>query len=167
MSIAFFDIPNDAWQWWVVLFILQDFVFYWYHRTHHGVRILWAACNTSLEGALQPFDGIASVLDCGVHDSLVLSTALFLGFEPLMLGTVGLLNLFLSVLDTHEAIDKIGFLEHILMTPSHHRVHHGTQEKYLDKNHGGMFIIWDKMFGTFEPEDEQVVYGLTKILTLV
>ena len=85
-----------------------------------------------------------------------------LGFDPLMLATVGLLNLFYQYWIHTEAIDKIGFLEHILMTPSHHRVHHGTQEQYLDRNHGGMFIIWDKMFGTFEPEQEQVVYGLTK-----
>mgnify|MGYP001424955421 CR=1 FL=1 len=158
-----FDIPSDSWQWWVALFILQDFVFYWYHRTHHGVRILWAAHVT--HHSSQHYN-----LSTALRQSwtAVFTTLLFyppiclLGFDPLMLATVGLLNLFYQYWIHTEAIDKIGFLEHILMTPSHHRVHHGTQEQYLDRNHGGMFIIWDKMFGTFEPEQEQVVYGLTK-----
>jgi len=61
-----------------------------------------------------------------------------------------------------QMVRKLGFLEYFLNTPSHHRVHHGVNPQYLDKNHGGVLIIWDKIFGTFEPEQEKVVYGMTK-----
>jgi sterol desaturase/sphingolipid hydroxylase (fatty acid hydroxylase superfamily) len=86
---------------------------------------------------------------------------IFLGFHPLDFLAVGLLNLFYQYWIHTETIGTMGWFEHIFMTPSHHRVHHGTNSQYLDRNHGGLLIVWDKMFGTFEPEDEKVVYGIT------
>jgi sterol desaturase/sphingolipid hydroxylase (fatty acid hydroxylase superfamily) len=84
-----------------------------------------------------------------------------LGFDPLMLFIVELLNLFYQYGVHTEAVNKLGWFEWVFSTPSHHRVHHGSNPKYIDKNHGGILIIWDRMFGSFQREEEPVTYGLT------
>jgi len=158
-----FDIPNEGWHWWLALVLLQDFAYYWFHRMHHAVRFLWAAHvnhhsseHYNLSTALrQTWVGVFTALPFFLPICL-------LGFDPKMVFMVSLLNLLYQYWIHTEVVRTIGFLENILMTPSHHRVHHGTQEIYLDKNHGGLLIIWDKMFGTFQPEKMQVLYGITK-----
>jgi sterol desaturase/sphingolipid hydroxylase (fatty acid hydroxylase superfamily) len=88
-----------------------------------------------------------------------------IGFPPWMVLTAQAWSLLYQFWLHTEAIDRLGPLEAIMNTPSHHRVHHGKNVRYLDKNHAGIFIIWDKLFGTFAPEEERVVYGLTTDIT--
>lgn len=148
------------------LFIALDFCFYWYHRTHHEVRILWAAHvnhhssqHYNLSTALrQSWTSVFS------HWVFMLPLA-FAGWRPDQILLMGLLNLIYQYWIHTESIDRMGILEWILMTPSHHRVHHGSNAHYLDKNYGGLLIVWDRMFGTFQEEDEKVQYGLTKNIT--
>ncbi len=150
---------------WVAIFVLQDFCYYWYHRFSHESRILWA-------GHVNHHSSQHYNLSTALRQSWTsyFSSVLFyipiplLGFHPIMLGTAALLHLFYQYWIHTEAIGKLGWLEHIFMTPSHHRVHHATNEKYLDRNHGGLFIFWDKLFGTFAAEETPPVYGITKNL---
>ena len=95
------------------------------------------------------------------HTLFMLPLALA-GFSPVMIVAAGAFNLFYQFWIHTELVDRLGPLEWVLNTPSHHRVHHGSNPRYLDKNYGGILIVWDRLFGTFEPETEPVVYGLTK-----
>jgi sterol desaturase/sphingolipid hydroxylase (fatty acid hydroxylase superfamily) len=156
-----FDIPVTWWS-WILLLVLEDVCYYWFHRTHHEIRVLWAAhenhhssqyynLSTALRQSLTtPLTSIPFWLPL-----------LFLGFSPEMVLTQQAISLLYQFWLHTEAIGSLGPLEHILNTPSHHRVHHGTNPEYIDKNHAGIFIVWDKIFGTFEPEVARVKYGLT------
>jgi sterol desaturase/sphingolipid hydroxylase (fatty acid hydroxylase superfamily) len=143
----------------------DDFCYYWYHRLHHEVRFMWAghvvhhsSRHFNLSTALrQPWSTFMGPL---FYAPLPL-----LGFDPLLLVTVHSVNLLYQFWIHTELIDRLGPLEWIFNTPSHHRVHHGRNVRYLDRNHGGILIVWDRLFGTFEPEGEAVDYGLTKNLT--
>jgi sterol desaturase/sphingolipid hydroxylase (fatty acid hydroxylase superfamily) len=156
-----FDL-GTAWWTWVVLFFAEDCCYYWFHRVHHEVRFLWA-CHVNHHSS-QYFN-----LSTALRQPLLtpLSGPLFwaplplLGFRPeVVLLAQGWSLLYQFWLHT-EAVDRLGPLEWFLNTPSHHRVHHGKNIPYLDKNHGGILIIWDRLFGSFAPEVEHVVYGLT------
>ncbi|MFP6684178.1 MAG: sterol desaturase family protein, partial [Polyangiaceae bacterium] len=138
-----FDVP-DGWATWAALFLLQDFCFYWAHRTHHSVRFMWAAHvnhhssqHYNLSTALRQ-SWTEHLTALPFYVPLVL-----LGFDPLMLFIVELLNLFYQYGVHTEAVNKLGWFEWVFSTPSHHRVHHGSNPKYIDKNHGGILIIWD------------------------
>ena len=139
-----------------------DFLYYWNHRSMHTSRYLWAVHEVhhsseryNLSTALrQP---VADVLGTSVPYGLL---CLF-GIPPSAVATARGVNLIYQFWIHTKAIDRIGRAEATLNSPSHHRVHHGTNPQYLDRNHGGILIVWDRMFGTFEPEDEHVVYGLT------
>ena len=139
-----------------------DFIYYWNHRFMHTSRYMWAVheVHHSSEGynlstALrQP---VADALGTSIPNGLL---CLF-GIPPSAVATARGVNLIYQFWIHTEAIDRIGRAETTLNSPSHHRVHHGTNRQYLDRNHGGILIVWDRMFGTFEPEDEHVVYGLT------
>ncbi len=139
-----------------------DFIYYWNHRYMHTSRYMWAVHEVhhsseryNLSTALrQP---VADALGTSIPYGLL---CLF-GIPPSAVATARGVNLIYQFWIHTEAIDRIGPAEATLNSPSHHRVHHGTNRRYLDRNHGGILIIWDRMFGTFEPEDEHVVYGLT------
>jgi sterol desaturase/sphingolipid hydroxylase (fatty acid hydroxylase superfamily) len=148
---------------WISSMVLWDFLYYWDHRAQHEVRLLWAnhvahhsSQRYNLSTALrQPWTGIMLM---GFFAPMPL-----LGFEPAMVARSGQLNLLYQYWIHTEAIDRLpSAAEAFLNTPSHHRVHHGSDQQYLDKNYGGILIVWDKLFGTFEPEIRQVTYGLTK-----
>lgn len=148
---------------WTVALLGWDFAYYWLHRVEHESRILWAAHVNhhsseyyNLSTALrQPWAPIVIIL---FFPPLAL-----IGVRPWMIMVSGGFNLVYQFWIHTEAIDKLPrWFEFIFNTPSHHRVHHGSQSQYLDRNHGGVLIIWDRMFGTFEPEQERVRYGLTK-----
>ena len=154
---------GHAWWTWIVLLFAEDLCYYWFHRIHHDVRLLWG-CHVNHHSS-QYFN-----LSTALRQPLLtpLSGPLFwaplplLGFRPeAVLLAQGWSLLYQFWLHT-EAVDRLGPLEWFLNTPSHHRVHHGKNVPYLDKNHGGVLIIWDRLFGTFAPEAEHVVYGLTK-----
>ncbi|MCP5060500.1 MAG: sterol desaturase family protein [bacterium] len=161
-SYAFFDLGHGI-STWIAAFIVVDFAYYWFHRLHHEVRVLWAAHVTHHSSTHY---NLATAL----RQSWTPMTALIfyapiplLGFDPLMVVTVYSLNLVYQFWIHTEEIDRFpAAFEAVMNTPSHHRVHHGTNLQYLDRNHAGVFIVWDKLFGTFEPEQEKVVYGLTK-----
>ena len=157
-----FDIPVVWWS-WILLLFAEDFCYYWFHRLHHEVRTLWAAhvnhhssTHYNLTTALRqswttPFTGF-----------LFWAPLPLLGFPIEMILIQKSISLLYQYWLHTELIGKLGWFEVIFNTPSHHRVHHGRNPIYLDRNHAGIFIIWDKIFGTFEPETEPVDYGLTK-----
>jgi sterol desaturase/sphingolipid hydroxylase (fatty acid hydroxylase superfamily) len=156
---------TGAWSWLILLFA-EDCCYYWFHRVHHEVRIFWAAhvnhhssqhynLSTALrQPLLTPFTG-----------PMFWAPLPLLGFPPWMVLTAQAWSLLYQFWLHTEAIDRLGVLEHFMNTPSHHRVHHGKNVPYLDRNHGGIFIIWDRLFGTFACEREPVRYGLTKDIT--
>jgi sterol desaturase/sphingolipid hydroxylase (fatty acid hydroxylase superfamily) len=140
-----------------------DFIYYWNHRFMHESRWLWAihvvhhsSERYNLSTALrQPVaDALGAFLPMG---ALAL-----LGFRPELIETARGVNLLYQYWIHTEVIPKLGKAEEVLNTPSHHRVHHGSNLQYIDRNHGSILIVWDRLFGTFEREDEPVVYGLTK-----
>lgn len=149
----------------VFYFVVVDFLYYWFHRACHEINILWAVHQThhssedyNLSTALRQSasQGFASHL-------FYLPLAL-LGCPPVIFFTLAGINTVYQYWVHTQHIDKLGWMEKILVTPSHHRVHHGQNPEYLDRNHGGIFIVWDKWFGTFEPENKTAVYGVTKPL---
>jgi sterol desaturase/sphingolipid hydroxylase (fatty acid hydroxylase superfamily) len=152
-----------SWWSWMLVFVLADFTYYWSHRADHRVRILWAAHinhhssrHYNLSTALrQSWTGVGT-MPLGIPMVLI-------GFPPAMIFTVQALNLLYQFWIHTERIDKLWRpVEFVLNTPSHHRVHHGSNRPYLDRNFGGVFIVWDRLLGTFTPEGEQVVFGLTR-----
>ncbi|MBI1364949.1 MAG: sterol desaturase family protein [Alphaproteobacteria bacterium] len=162
-----FDIPNS---WWAVLicFVIDDFRYYWFHRISHERRWFWA--SHVVHHSSQHYNlttALRQTWTGQVLAGLLFKTPLvLLGFHPLMLAFVGGVNLIYQFWIHTEMIDRMGPLEWIFNTPSHHRVHHATNPRYLDSNYAGVFIIWDRMFGTFVPEsrDEKCRYGIVKNL---
>ena len=165
----FFDI-GFAWWAWIVAFVLDDFVYYWSHRFAHTVRWFWAdhivhhsSQHYNLTTALrQPWLSPFTLKFLWLGSALIL-----LGFHPAMIAFVGSLNLIYQFWIHTEAIDRMPrWFETVMNTPSHHRVHHATNPIYLDRNYAGVFIVWDKMFGTFQPEldEEKCRYGIVKNL---
>ena len=154
--------PSKWWSWLILLFA-EDCCYYWFHRTHHEVRLLWAShvphhsseyfnLSTALrQPVLTPLTG-----------PIFWTPLALIGFPPVMILTAQAWSLLYQFWLHTEAIGTLGPVEWIMNTPSHHRVHHGNNVEYLDRNHAGIFIIWDRMFGTFAPERARVRYGLTK-----
>ena len=160
---ALFDI---GWQWWawIILLFADDFTFYWHHRLSHEIRFFWAA---HINHHSSQYYNFATALRQSwteiIYKYFWWTWLPLLGFEPLMVFMMISVSLIYQFLLHTEVVGNMGFLERFMNTPSHHRVHHATNIKYLDRNHGAIFIIWDKLFGTFEPEDpnEKPVYGIT------
>ena len=156
---------NNVVLYWLVLLIAEDFMYYWLHRVDHYCRLFWAVHVT--HHSSEEFN-----LTVGFRSSVFQPLYRFIYFIPLTLvGFTGIDIMFMyaatqiyGILIHTKTIGKLGFLEHFMSTPSHHRVHHGSNVKYLDKNMGMVLIIWDKWFGTFVQEDETdpVVFGLTE-----
>ncbi|MGB3411098.1 MAG: sterol desaturase family protein [Microthrixaceae bacterium] len=140
-----------------------DFIYYWNHRLQHESRIMWAihvvhhsSERYNLSTALrQPWgDSLGIFVPYGAMS--------LLGIRPSAIETARQVNLLYQYWIHTDAIRSLGSFEEVLNTPSHHRVHHGMDRKYLDRNHGSIFIIWDRLFGTFQREEESPTYGLTK-----
>ncbi|MAJ45010.1 MAG: sterol desaturase [Candidatus Marinimicrobia bacterium] len=149
-----------------IAFLVKDFAGYWIHRMNHRVNILWnrhiihhSSEEFNLSCALrQSISGIVS------FGAIFLIPAAFLGIPTWLFAIMGPIHLFLQFWYHTKLIDRIGFLEHILVTPSHHRVHHAINPEYIDKNYSQIFIIWDKFFGTFQKELKDVppIYGIIR-----
>jgi len=157
---------NLGYAWWVWLLCLfaDDFNFYWHHRLSHEVRILWAAHVNHHSSQLLNFStALRQSWTEQFYKFIFWLWMPLVGFEPMMLMTMVSLNLIYQFWPHTQLVGRLGALEWIFNTPSHHRVHHASNYKYLDRNHAGIFIIWDRMFGTFQKEDERVkpVYGIT------
>jgi len=150
---------------WVALLLVDDLAYYWYHRAHHEVRVLWAShvvhhssqrynFSTALRQTWTPFGSLPFWLPLA-----------FLGIHPKYILLQQSISLLYQFFLHTERVGKLPRpVEWVLNTPSHHRVHHGSNSAYLDHNYGGILIVWDRLFRTFEPEGERAVYGLTKNL---
>jgi sterol desaturase/sphingolipid hydroxylase (fatty acid hydroxylase superfamily) len=158
------DIPAALGAWsWLVIFFAEDCCYYWFHRLHHEVRLLWAAhVNHHSSQHYNLSTALRQPLLTPITGPWFWLPLPLVGFPPHMILTAQAISLLYQFWLHTEAVDRLGPLEWVLNTPSHHRVHHGKNVPYLDKNHGGILIIWDRLFGTFAREDERVVYGLTK-----
>ena len=163
LNFRFFTIPFTWWAWLLVLFA-DDFCYYWFHRVSHENRLFWASHvvhhsskNYNLSTALrQTWTG-------SFMSFIFWLPMAILGFHPVMILAQMSISLLYQYWIHTELIKKMpGWFEAVFNTPSHHRVHHATNPQYLDRNHAGILIIWDKIFGTFEPEIEKPVYGLVK-----
>ncbi|WP_343857824.1 sterol desaturase family protein [Aliiglaciecola litoralis] len=164
-NAALMTLPETLWV-WIIAFVLYDFFYYWNHRFGHEVSLFWASHvvhhsseDYNLTTALRQTSG-------GFFTFIFYMPMALLGFDPVMLLTVGALNLVYQFWVHTQHIGKLGWLEWILVTPSNHRVHHAQNQIYLDRNYGGVFIIWDRLFGSFqdELEDEKPIYGVRKAL---
>jgi alkylglycerol monooxygenase len=159
-----FDIKSSLLM-WVALLICTDFTWYWYHRLAHEINLFWAAhivhhqsedFNYTVSARITVFQAIvrtgfwAILPIIGFPAGMITSVLLIHGLYPFFIHT--------------RLIGKLGILEYIFVTPSHHRVHHASNPEYLDKNYGDVLIIWDKLFGTFKKEESPITYGLTKPL---
>ena len=164
---AFIIIPQGI-AYWVLLVILEDFVYYWLHRFDHEIRLFWAIHVTHHSSEKMNFTvGFRSSVFQPLYRFIYFIPLALLGFKPLDMVFVYAATQIWGIFVHTEFIRKMGWLEYILVTPSHHRVHHGSNPKYLDKNMGMFLIIWDKLFGTFQQElsaeaYEPISYGLTK-----
>ena len=160
------DIVARQWWAWLVLFFLDDFAYYWFHRMNHEVRIFWAG-HVAHHSSQHLNFGTALRQGAGerIHKYFFWIWIPLLGFDPLMMFVVLSINLIYQFWVHTELVDKLpAWIELIFNTPSHHRVHHASNARYLDRNHAGVLIIWDRIFGTFsgEKEADPPKYGLTK-----
>jgi sterol desaturase/sphingolipid hydroxylase (fatty acid hydroxylase superfamily) len=163
----FFDI-HYAIAYWLLLFIAEDFMYYWLHRVDHHCRLFWATHVTHHSSAKFNLTvGFRSSVMEPLYRFVYFIPLALCGFKPLDIAFVYSATQIWGILIHTEKINKLGWLEYILVTPSHHRVHHASNPKYLDKNMGMFLIVWDKLFGTFQPEltadaYQSLKYGLTK-----
>jgi|TARA_Y100000813_G_scaffold186717_1_gene159515 alkylglycerol monooxygenase len=158
-----FDLANviPLWAMWLMTFILIDFVFYIYHRFSHRVRFLWAIHMSHHSSEEMNFAVSMRQAWLGPISKIPFFIVLpLLGLDPTIIAVAGVISTLWGVVGHTQIVGKLGPLEWILNTPSHHRVHHGANAEYIDKNYGNLLIIWDRMFGTFEPEKAKVKYGL-------
>ena len=159
-------VPMQAWWAWGLALLADDFVYYWFHRFGHRVRLGWAAHVNHHSSAYYNLSTALRQSWTGPFLKVWFYLPLaFLGFHPLMIVTAQAISLIYQFWIHTEVIGRLPrLIEWIFNTPSHHRVHHGCNARYLDKNYAGILIIWDRLFGSFEAEKETVVYGLTKPL---
>lgn len=157
-----FTVPNN-WYIWILLLLFTDFVWYWYHRLGHRINILWAAhivhhqsedFNLSVAARITIFQAyVRTLFWCSLP---------LVGFSIELIMQVLFFHATYSFFTHTQLGKKLSFLEYVFITPSLHGVHHASNERYLDKNFGDVFVFWDKLFGTFQKEEETPVFGLTK-----
>lgn len=158
-----------AWWAWAACFVLDDFNYYWAHRTGHRVRWFWAA---HVNHHSSQHYNLSTALRQTWTGFFALSFAFriwpaFIGFDPVMIATCGAVNLVYQFWIHTEAIRRFpAWFEAVMNTPSHHRVHHAINPVYLDRNYAGVFIVWDRLFRTFEPERDDIAirYGIVRQL---
>lgn len=157
---------ESSWWMWVTAFILYDFCYYWKHRLGHEMNIFWAA--HVVHHSSEEYNLTTALRQSG---SSFLSWIFYLpmavlGFEPIVLITVGSLNLIYQFWVHTRHIPKLGWYEWVFVTPSNHRVHHAQNQIYIDRNYGGVFILWDRLFGSFQEEldADKPIYGIRKAL---
>ena len=146
---------------WVTCFVFKDFAYYWAHRMSHEMNWGWA---THIAHHQSEEYNLSVALRQGVFQPVFFSwfslPLALVGFPPVVFGTCAAINTIYQFWIHTRLVKGLGPIEWIMNTPSHHRVHHGREPKYVDKNHAGVFIIWDRIFGTFQPEEEEPKYGI-------
>lgn len=160
-QFAFLTLPVTGWS-WLLAIIAVDFTYYWMHRIEHERRILWAVHSThhsSQEYNLSTALRLSWVES--LYEWIFFVPLLLMGFDAIqVLAALFAVVLYQTWIHT-EKVDKLGWLDGIFNTPSVHRVHHATNADYIDKNFGGILILWDRLFGTYQVENEKPDYGLT------
>lgn len=161
---------TNLFSYWFLLLLAEDFLYYWLHRWDHEIRLFWAVHVTHHSSEKMNFTvGFRSSVFQPLYRFIYFIPLALFGFKPvdivLMYSATQIWGIFVHT----ELIGKMGWLEYILVTPSHHRVHHASNPKYLDRNMGMFLIVWDQLFGTFQPELDPAdyqprKYGLTKPL---
>ncbi len=151
-----------GWTTLALLVVAQDLAYYWQHRASHRIRWMWASHVTHHSSPrLNLSTAFRQSLTYPLSGVWLFSLPLvWIGFTPTQVVTMGALNLAYQFFVHTETVRSLGWLEAVMNTPSHHRVHHACNERYLDRNYAGIFIVWDRLFGTFTPERERCVYGL-------
>lgn len=160
-NVALWHIPNNPATWFAG-FLLGDFLAYWHHRLSHQINFMWAAHIVHHQS-----EELNMTTVFRVSAFAVINRAFFwiwmpiLGFNPAVTTSIIVVIGLYQFVSHTRLVNKMGILEKFMVTPSHHRVHHARNEKYLDMNYGHVFIIWDKMLGTFREEEEEPNYGIT------
>jgi alkylglycerol monooxygenase len=164
-QLAMFQISSSWWM-WVTAFVLYDFCYYWKHRFGHEMNILWAA--HVVHHSSEEYNLTTALRQSGssFFSWIFYLPMAILGFDPIMLITVGSLNLIYQFWVHTRHIPKLGWYEWVFVTPSNHRVHHAQNQIYIDRNYGGVFILWDRLFGSFQEEldSDKPIYGIRKAL---
>ncbi len=167
MPLAWFDLSARGVALWITAAVLWDFCYYWFHRMSHEISLLWASHAVHHQSEDYNLSTALRQTSTGFLFGWLFYTPLFLiGFPLEVVVTVNAVNLIYQFWVHTQVVRRLGWLDYVLVTPSNHRVHHAQNERYIDKNYGGMFIVWDRLFGTFEDEraDEPVVFGVRKPL---
>ena len=159
---------QQVFLYWFALLVIEDFLYYWLHRFDHEIRLFWAVHITHHSSRLMNFSvGFRSSAFQPLYRFIYFIPLALLGFKPIDILFIYAATQIWGIFVHTEMIGKMGWIEYFMVTPSHHRVHHGSNPKYLDKNMGMFLIIWDKLFGTFQAElpaesYQPITYGLTK-----
>ncbi len=167
MQPEWFDLSPSGLLLWIIAALAWDFCYYWFHRFSHEVSVLWAAHAVHHQSEDYNLSTALRQTSTGFLFGWIFYLPLFLiGFPLEVLITVNAINLIYQFWVHTQMVRRLGVFDRILVTPSNHRVHHAQNERYIDKNYGGMLILWDRLFGTFEDEneDEPVVFGVRKPL---
>lgn len=163
-QFRFIDSYNNVFVYWILLFLSEDFMYYWLHRIDHYCRLFWAVHVTHHNSEEYNLTvGFRSSVFQPMYRFLYFIPLSFLGFKGIDIMFIYSATQIFGILVHTQTVKKLGVLEYFLVTPSHHRVHHASNVRYLDKNMGMVLIIWDKLFGTFQKEldNDPVQYGLT------
>ena len=167
MPLAWFDLSPRGLSLWVVAALAWDFCYYWFHRFSHEISVLWAAHAVHHQSEDYNLSTALRQTSTGFLFGWIFYLPLFvIGFPLEVLITVNAINLIYQFWVHTQLVRRLGPFDRILVTPSNHRVHHAQNDRYIDKNYGGMLILWDRIFGTFEDEsdEEPVVFGVRKPL---
>lgn len=167
-ALAPWRIPT-GWGSALACLALIDFLYYWEHRFSHRIRLLWAVAH-SVHHSSPQFDqttGLRVSFTDGFVTPWFYLPAVLAGFEPLLVAACFTFMVGYQQWLHTEVVGKLGWFDRIFNSPSNHRAHHAMQAQYLDKNYGGILMIWDRLFGTYQPEDEPPIYGITHPLRSV
>ncbi|MBU6377521.1 MAG: sterol desaturase family protein [Gammaproteobacteria bacterium] len=160
-------LPVDQWWVWVAALVAYDFIYYWVHRCGHEVNAMWAAHQVHHSSEWFNLSTALRQTSTGAFLSFPFYLPMAIaGVPPLVFGTVALIDLLYQYWVHTELVRKLGWVDRVFVTPSNHRVHHGQNDYCIDRNYGGILILWDRLFGTFaeERDAEPVVYGIRKPL---
>ena len=158
-----FSILGSLWIEVLLTILSIDFIYYWFHRTSHHVRFFWAIhMNHHSSEEMNFLVALRQAWFNPIFRVPFFFILPLIGFNPLLTLIVGAASTLWAVIQHTKMIGKLGPLEWIFVTPSSHRVHHGVNDKYMDKNFGNILIIWDRIFGTYQPELEEVIFGLKR-----
>lgn len=159
----FTTIPDTVWT-WILLFVGVDFFYYWFHRLAHEISVLWGSHVVHHQS--EEYNLTVALRQAwiqGIFSSSFYLPLAFMGFHPVAFVTINSFQTLYQFWIHTKTIHKLpAWFEYVFNTPSHHRVHHGVNPIYIDRNHGGTLIVFDRLFGTFQEEQEEVVYGITQ-----